>query len=78
MQQKIRSLIFSRFKPAPIGNLSISFPNLSEGEVCLVEVKPLSRDEIVHFDDEVFVRDGNVTRKLLGPDLTRWIKQRNN
>jgi len=75
-EQKLRNLLSSRFTPTPLGNVNIRFEDLPEGEICVVEVTPLTKPDIVHFDNDVYVRDGNVTRKLEGPDLTRWVAER--
>jgi len=74
-QQKVRSLLNSRFDPAPIGKVEIKFEELPDGSICRVDVK--SNSEIVHLDGkDVYIRDGNTTRKLEGPTLTRWISER--
>jgi type I restriction-modification system DNA methylase subunit len=74
-EQKLRSLLSSRLDPAPIGRIEMSFERLQEGTVCKLDVKP--NPEVVHLDGkEVYVRDGNLTRKLEGPTLTHWMKQR--
>ncbi len=74
-EQKLRSLITSRFEPAPIGKINISFETLSEGTICRIAVEKSA--EIIHLDKkEVYVRDGNRTIKLEGPEFTHWMKQR--
>ncbi len=72
-EQKLRSLVRDRMNPSPTGNVNITFEELPEGTVCMVEVQR-SRD-VVHFDGDVYIRDGNGSRKLEGPDLTHWIQQ---
>ena len=74
LEQKIRSCLKDRFKPRPIGNVNISFHNSAEGTICRVDVH--ASQEIVHLDNEVYVRDGNTTQKLEGQSLTDWIEQR--
>ncbi len=71
---RLRGMIKERFEPTPLGNIKIEFPHLPEGIICKVDVLPSS--DIVHLNDAVFVRDGNRTLKLSGPELTRWIEQR--
>lgn len=74
-EQKLRSLISSRFEPAPIGKVNISFEAFPEGIICRIDVEKCG--EIVHLDKkEVYVRDGNRTIKLEGPMLINWMKQR--
>lgn len=77
---KIRNAISgqnSRFTPAATGNVQISFEELNEGTICRIDVQALPTSEIQHFDNEVYVRDGNRTIKLTGPDRTNWTRQRN-
>jgi len=76
LEQKLRSLLSTRFNPVPLGNVNIGFEQLPEGEVCIVEAKPVGKSEVVHLDKKVYVRDGNVTRNLDGPELTRWAVRR--
>ena len=66
----------SRFAPIALGHCQISYEELAEGTICKVYVTPMPREEIAHLDGDVFVRDGNRTIQLTGPDLTRWIQQR--
>ncbi|MDP2897028.1 MAG: N-6 DNA methylase [bacterium] len=75
LEQKLRSLLQSRFDPAPLGKVTVEFEILPEGHVCRVAVAPSS--EIVHLDGkDLFVRDGNTTRKLEGRALTDWVEHR--
>jgi len=79
-QLKIRDTISgqnSRFTPAVLGNVEISFKELNEMVICRIDVQPLPASEIQHFDRKVYFRDGNRTIELTGPDLTNWIKRRN-
>lgn len=79
-QLKIRDTISgqnSRFTPAVLGNVEISFKGLNEMVICRIDVQPLPASEIQHFDRKVYFRDGNRTIELTGPDLTNWIKRRN-
>lgn len=73
-EQKIRNWLKDRFKPHPIGKIQISFEKFSEGTICRVNVQ--KSKEIIHLDNDVYVRDGNTTQKLGGPALTDWIQQR--
>ncbi len=72
---KLRDLLKERFRPHPLGNVSVEFAAFDSIEVCKVQVA--RSDEIVHLDKgDVFVRDGNKTLKLEGPELTRWVQKR--
>ncbi len=73
---KIRNCLKDRFKPQPISKVNISFEKFTEGTICRVDVQ--TSKEIVHLDNEVYVRDGNTTQKLEGRALTDWIQQRRN
>jgi len=73
---KFRNLIRNRFAPAPLGKVKINFEKLAKGIVCKIDVNPVNRNPIIHLDNEVYIRDGNMTRKLDGRDLTDWIQQR--
>jgi hypothetical protein len=75
-EQKIRNCLKDRFKPQPIGKVNISFEKFTEGMICRVDVQ--TSKEIVHLDNEVYVRDGNTTQKLEGQPLTDWVQQRSN
>ncbi|MFX0201312.1 MAG: Eco57I restriction-modification methylase domain-containing protein [Candidatus Hodarchaeota archaeon] len=70
----IRNYLRDRFAPTPVGKVNISFEELAEGTVCRVDVQAC--EEIIHLDDEVYVRDGNRTQKLEGRALTEWIQRR--
>lgn len=74
-ERKLRDLIRGHFNPVPTGNITIVFEELAEGTVCKVDIR--QSEEVIHFDTEVYIRDGNRTLILEGPDLTRWIQQRN-
>jgi len=74
-EQKIRSLVASRFEPQPTGKIKVSFEQLEDKQVCVVSVG--KSKEIIHLDGkDVYVREGNTSRKLEGPSLTAWIKNR--
>lgn len=75
-EQKLRSLINDSFDPSPLGKVSISFEELQEGTVSKIDVQPVNKDTIIHFDKDVYVRDGNRSIKLEGRALTDWIRQR--
>ncbi len=73
-EQKLRNLIDSRFEPKPHGKIETHFDQLPEGIVCRVVVHPTNN--IIHFDGDIYIRDGNTTRKLDGPARTKWIAER--
>lgn len=75
-EQKLRSLLNSRFDPSPLGNVEITFEELQEGTVCQIKIEQSS--EPVAFDNDFYIRDGNGTRKLEGRALTDWLRRRNN
>lgn len=74
LELKMRDLLRGRFQPSPLGKVRIIVEPLKEGDVCRVDVQ--RSEEVVHLDGDVYVRDGNRTLKLTGPDLTRWIEDR--
>jgi len=74
LEQKIRSLLSDRFDPVPYGLVEVSFETLSDGNVCCVRVTRSS--SVIHLDKDVYIRDGNTTRKLDGRALTEWIGSR--
>jgi len=71
----IRNCLNNRFEPSPTGKVMINFNKHNNRKVCRLCVEPMT--EVVYFDKEVFVRDGNKTQKLEGRSLTDWIRQRN-
>lgn len=71
---KLRDILHSRLNPLPLSCITITFETLPEGTLCRVDVSRSAR--IVHLDKEVYVRDGNRTRKLDGRELTDWVSQR--
>ena len=74
-EQKIHSYLRDRFQPDPIGKVEITFLNLPEGDICQVDVRPGT--DISYLDGrDVYVRDGNTSRKLEGPALVNWVKER--
>ena len=74
-EQKLRSLIATRLVPQPFGKIAVEFDIVELHEVCRVEVG--ISDEIIHLDHrDVYVRDGNTSRKLEGAALTSWIRTR--
>jgi hypothetical protein len=76
-EQKLRDLLFSsRFHPTPWGKVNIRFESTDNLLVCAIDSQPLPKPEVVHFDGEVHVREGNTTRKLEGPQLTAWLQER--
>ncbi len=75
LEQKIHSLLASRFVPPPTGKVKVVFENVESKQVCVVNVEK-SR-EIAHLDGkDVYIREGNTTLRLEGPVLTAWIKNR--
>ena len=76
LEQKLRSLLRDRFKPDPLGKVAITFLHLPDGEVCRLDVE--ASQDVVYLDGkDVYVRDGNTSRKLEGPALVNWIRGRN-
>jgi hypothetical protein len=74
-QLKLRALFHDRLDPKPLGKININLEHLPEGDVCRIDVEP--QTDITHLDGkEVYVRDGNRTKQLEGPTLTRWILER--
>jgi len=74
-EQKIHGYLKDRFQPDPIGKVEIRFVNLPEGDICQVDVQPAT--DISYLDGkDVYVRDGNTSRKLEGPTLVSWVKGR--
>lgn len=76
LEQKLRSLLRDRFEPDPLGKVAITFLHLPDGEVCRLDVG--ASQDVVYLDGkDVYVRDGNTTRKLEGPVLVNWIREKN-
>ncbi|MFH1370175.1 MAG: ATP-binding protein [Planctomycetota bacterium] len=75
---KLRDLIKSHLAPFPSGKINIQFETLTKGMVCRVDIEPVNKNQTIHLGKDVYIRDGNTTRKLEGRDLTDWIQQRNN
>lgn len=73
---KLRNLIRDHLNPSPNNHVQINFTELAEGTICQVDVRPSAT--VTHFGNEVFIRDGNGSRKLEGRALTDWITQRAN
>ncbi|MBN2182300.1 MAG: ATP-binding protein [Sedimentisphaerales bacterium] len=74
---KLRSLIRNQFDPEPLGKLKIIFRKIKKTSICRIDIVPASLDQVIHLDNEVYVRDGNTTIKLTGRKLTDWIQHRN-
>ncbi|OQB47614.1 MAG: Modification methylase TaqI [bacterium ADurb.Bin157] len=72
---KLRNLIRDHLNPSPNNHVQINFTELAGGTICRVDVRPSAT--VTHFGNEVFIRDGNGSRKLEGRALTEWITQRN-
>jgi hypothetical protein len=75
-QLKLRDLIKNNFTPFPSGRVDINFEKHSNETVCKVDVEPINKNQIIHLGKDVYIRDGNMIRKLEGRDLTDWIQQR--
>jgi len=74
-EQKIHSLVMSRFVPQPTSKIKVSFEHLEDRQVCVVSVE--KSKEIIHLDGkDVYIREGNTSHKLEGPSLTAWVKNR--
>ncbi len=71
---KLRDLIRDHFDPAPLGDVDIHFVALSSGVICRVDVQ--KSDDVIHYDNAVYVRDGNRTLKLEGRQLTDWLRRK--
>ena len=78
LEQKMRGLLRNRFSPKSItsGKVKIDFEILPEGTVCHVRVEPLPKKDVVHLDDDIYIRDGNTTIRLQGAELTQWHRNR--
>jgi len=73
-ENKLRDLLGTRFDPVPLGKVQIHFDHLPDGTVCRIEVQ--KSNEVINFDNAVYLRDGNRTIKLEGRRLAEWIAQR--
>jgi len=74
-QLRLRDLLHSHLNPPPLSGIKVTFEALPEGTVCKVEITRSA--QVVHVNEkEVYVRDGNTTRKLDGRELTDWASQR--
>jgi hypothetical protein len=75
LEQKLHGYLKGYFQPDPIGKVNINFVNLPEGDICRIDVK--SSTDVFYLDGrDVFVRDGNTSRKLEGPTLVSWVQER--
>lgn len=75
----IRSSVDNVFDPSPLELLSIDFVDVpgDDGDarrVCRVNVSP--SEDVVHYKEDVYIRDGNRSKHLTGKDLTQWIRAR--
>lgn len=75
-QQKLRNLLSSRFHPTPWGKVNLRFESVNNMVVCAIDTQALPKPKFVHFDGELYVREGNTMRKLEGPQLTSWLQER--
>ncbi len=72
---KLRSLIRDRITNAQPGNIQVSFHPMADAKtVCQVDVTP--NPHAVYLDDRLYVRDGNGTIELAGPQLEAWLRSR--
>lgn len=76
LEQKLRNLVATRLNPFPLGKLFIRFEQTLGVEVCVVNVESIDKPEYVAIGNEIYVRDGNVTRMLERHDRERWIAKR--
>ncbi len=76
LEQKLRSLLATRFHPAPLGRVNIRFEEYQGKTICAIDVEMLPKTEVVHIDGEIHVRDGATTKHLDGPLLTQWFQTR--
>jgi hypothetical protein len=75
-QLKIQSLIRERFTYKPHNLVRISFHTFEDGlTICRVDVKADSHTEH-YLDGSLYVREGNNTEELKGPQLAVWLKRR--
>lgn len=74
LELKLRDLVGAHFDPVPLGQVAIAFVSTPEGTVCRVHVTPST--DVIHYDNAVYVRDGNRTIKLEGRRLTEWVARR--
>jgi len=66
----------SKFEPELLGYVDISFEKIQDHTICIIDVQPSPKQKIIHLEGKVYVRDGNQTLKLEGPNLTNWTKER--
>src|SRR5687768_12350382 len=71
-EQKIRNILSTRLSPFPVGMVDVSVSDLPEGAVCRIDVR--SSQDLIHYENSIYIRDGNGSRKLEGRDLTDWIR----
>jgi hypothetical protein len=74
-EQKLRDLLQQRFRPVPLGSVSVSFYKEPEGTVCRIDIDPFA-DVVLLDGKEVYARDGNTTRKLENANLVQWMKRK--
>jgi hypothetical protein len=76
LEQKLRSLLATRFHSAPLGRVNIRFEQYQGKMICAIDVEMLPKTEVVHIDGEIHVRDGATTKHLDGLLLTQWFQTR--
>jgi type I restriction-modification system DNA methylase subunit len=75
LEQKIHSLVTSRFVPEPKGKVNVSFEQVEDRQVCVAIVE--TSEDISHLDGkDVYIREGNTSRKLEGPALVNFVQNR--
>jgi tetratricopeptide (TPR) repeat protein len=74
-QLRLRDLLHSHLNPPPLSGITVTFVTLPEGTVCRVDASRSAQVVLVD-GREVYVRDGNITRKLDGRELTDWVSKR--
>ena len=74
-EQKLRQLLDSHLQPPPHSQVVITFETFPEGTICRVEV-PAAAGVTYVDKTKVYVRDGNRTPPLDGPNKVEWLERR--
>lgn len=73
-ENKLWDLLKSRIHPIPTGEVKVGFEEVEGKTVCRVSVR---RGGVPHYlDKRLYVRLGNSTEELAGPDLQDWLEKR--
>ncbi len=73
-ENKLWDLMKSRIHPIPTGEVKVGFEDVEGKMVCRVSVR---RGGVPHYlDKRLYVRLGNSTEELAGPDLQDWLGKR--